>query len=289
VGGLVAVAGISYPSRGSTRGVWMSPARTLLEGPFSRSVREALESVVSSDVAEDVIGSALAIAGRATIPEDAPPFAAFYEGPLRAIVSARLGQGALDIVDERLAHVLRMAQSQVRPCETMAPPQLHAASPQERAADEGVLPGAPPGHETTPWSTELWEEDSAVRVTPRGLEAASSPAPAPVVLALTLDPLLVADVQTRFPASRVLSISSMHALLAQLSTAHLRLTIVIDTVLPSIDVPTVASLATAIPDSALVVLWGMSERQKERLVALFPIARTWVAASAIGAVADRMR
>lgn len=262
----------------------MSPARTLLEGPFSRSVREALESVVSTDVAEEVIGSALAIAGRATIPEDAPPFAAFYEGPLRAIVSSRLGQGALDIVDERLAHVLRMAQSQVRPCETMAPPQLHAPSLQDRAPD-----GALPGEETAPWSTELWEEDSAIRVTPRGLEAASSAVPAPVVLALTLDPLLVADVQTRFPASRVLSISSMHALLAQLSTAHLRLTIVIDTVLPSIDVPTVASLATAIPDSALVVLWGMSERQKERLVALFPVARTWVAASAIGAVADRMR
>jgi len=264
----------------------MSPARTLLEGPFSRSVREALESVVSTDVAEEVIGSALAIAGRSTIPEDAPPFAAFYEGPLRAIVSSRLGQGALEIVDERLAHVLRMAQSQVRPCETMAPPQLHAPSLQDRAPD-GVPQVA--GVETTPWSTELWEEDSAVRVTPRGLEAASSPVPAPVVLALTLDPLLVADVQTRFPASRVLSISSMHALLAQLSTAHLRLTIVIDTVLPSIDVPTVASLATAIPESALVVLWGMSERQKERLVVLFPIARTWVAASAIGAVADRMR
>lgn len=300
----------------------MTPVRVPLEGPFARSVREALESVVSPDAAQGVIATALLAAGRATIPEDAPPFAAFLDGSLRATVVAMLGPEALDIVNARLSHVVRMAQSQVlskRMQETIAPP------PGARADDE------------------LWEEDSAIRMTPAGLEAAETgrrsaldtarppepfrphdaarPAEARVapgarggpdtvrpvhlersadparaaaaapsmVLVLSLDPLLVADVGLQLQSSRVLAISSMNDLLARATGVAGRVAIVVDTALPTIDVPTVASLAPALPREATIVLWGMSERQKERLVAVFPVCRDWIASGASGSVADLLR
>lgn len=254
----------------------MTPVRQPIEGPFARSVREALESVASNEVADEILEGALAAAGRATVPEEASRFVPFYEGPLAAEVLLRVGAPALEIVHERLSHMLRMATSQVMsrarasapPPPSPHPPAPHPPAPSPHPAS-AVLPSPPPD--------ELWAEDSAIRtVTPH--------APA-IVLVLTLDPLLAADAAAMIGGAEVATISSIHELLGRIAGVRARIAIVVDTALPSIDVPTVASLGSSIPAGTKVILWGMSERQKERLVKVFPIARDWIASGAATSLA----
>jgi hypothetical protein len=72
----------------------------------------------------------------------------------------------------------------------------------------------------------------------------------------------------------------MHELLDAVARGKEPIAIVIDTALPSIDVPTVAALASSFPKGTTVVLWGMTEKQKERLVSVFPVSATWIASGA---------
>lgn len=251
----------------------MSSARQPIEGPFARSVREALENVASGEVVDEILDTALAAAGRATVPEDAPRFVPFYEGPLRAQVMLKLGSPALEIVDERLSHMMRMAMSQVMPrcgrVEPSAPPLLSSPS------DELWEP-----------SDEFWEEDSAIRPSLPREESGSAAPSTGLVLMLTLDPTLIADAQQCLGATRVATVTSIHDLLARMVDGSGPAALVIDGALPSIDVPTVASLGGAIPATAKVIVWGMSERQKERLITLFPVAKNWIASGSAASLAD---
>lgn len=256
----------------------MTPVRVPLEGPFSRSVREALESVASPEVVKRMIAMALVAARRGAIPEDAPPFAAFVDGPLRSVVVQMLGHAEYEAVAERLAHVLQMATSQIRQRpETTAP----AAPPPYDGWDEDsrVRISSP-----SSGSLRLDPDDPSTPIAPRAKPSAAAPA---TVLLLTLDPLLVADTEARLAArSRVLRVHVTSDLLGTLAAGPRPIAVVVDAALPSIDVPTVASLASAFPEGTTVVLWGMSDRQKERLVAMFPIARGWIAGGTAASPAD---
>ncbi|WP_236519367.1 hypothetical protein [Sandaracinus amylolyticus] len=106
------------------------------------------------------------------------------------------------------------------------------------------------------------------------------------VLVATLDPLLIAETEGRLTGrSDVLAVGTTAELLTH-TGAPGRIAIVIDTALPSIDVPTFAALAPSFPLGTVVVLWGMSERQKARLVAMFPIAASWIASGVAASPAD---
>lgn len=228
------------------------PAARALDRPFSRSLREALESVACDAVVPQLVARALASAGRGVVPEDAGPFAAFVEGPLRTVIVETLGQPSYDAVAERLSHVLAMATSQVRA--------------RERGDEHDARPLGPPRTEDT--------------VRP--------PRHAPVrVLIATLDPLLIAETEARLAGrSAVFTVRTTVELSAQIAIAGGRVTVVVDTALPSIDVASLAALAPTFPAGTPVVLWGMSERQKERLVAMFPVAAGWAASGAAHSPAD---
>ncbi|MDQ3037752.1 MAG: hypothetical protein M3Y87_35490 [Myxococcota bacterium] len=255
----------------------MTPVRVPLEGPFSRSVREALESVASPEVVERIVAMALVAARRTTIPEDAPPFSRFVDGPLRDVVVQTLGVPEYEVIAERLGHVLQMATSQVRPREAprpIAPPVLDDDSWDEdsRVRFSDKRPGS---------SRLVLELDDPGYVLERP-RATTTPS---TVLLLTLDPLLVADTESRLSA-RVLRIHVTGDLLAALASAPRPIALVVDAALPSIDVPTVAALSSAFPEGTVVVLWGMSERQKERLATMFPIAHGWIAGGTAASPAD---
>lgn len=308
----------------------MPPARASLEGPFARSVREALESVASPELVERVIAMSLVAARRATIPEDAAPFSAYVEGPLRGIVMQLLGYAEYEVVAERLAHVLQMATSQISSRRTTsrtpekgpddeyweedsqvrltgAPGSLERPALELDLDDPAFHLPAPTAHDRLPVPTRT---SSAPRVTAAGRAiarittpprpmpaAAASKRPTPVtlrppsaapehVIVLTLDPLLVAETESRLRGSRILCVDTTGALLTTLASARGRVAIVVDSALPSIDVPTVAALADAFPAGTVVVLWGMSERQKDRLAAMFPVARGWIAGGVAASPAD---
>lgn len=102
------------------------------------------------------------------------------------------------------------------------------------------------------------------------------------ILVVTLDPRLVRDVEGevagRCRVTPVLTLADLVTQLGRLSST--RIGVVLDTGVPSVDLPTFASIAGTLPAGAQVVLWGTDERQKLRAVAMFPRAAAWVASGA---------
>lgn len=316
----------------------MPPARASLEGPFSRSLREALESVASAPMVPRLISMSLAAAARGAVPEDAAPFAAFVEGPLLTVVVQTLGHASYEVVEERLAHVLLMATSQVRARDAYEGDADRDEDSRVRLAEpagsdvvaideiddpELVLPLPPlssplvasPGvHVPRPRDVEgdaprdarraqtlgrmvaptrsrgAVEQDArpAASVASRAQETLRPPRQAPArVLVATLDPLLIAETEARLEGrSHVAAVGTSAELSAQLAAAGGRVALIVDTALPSIDVPSFAALAPSFPPGTLVVLWGMSERQKQRLVTMFPVAESWIASGVAASPAD---
>jgi hypothetical protein len=107
------------------------------------------------------------------------------------------------------------------------------------------------------------------------------------VLVLTLDPLLVFETDNGLAGrGRVTSIATASELARAASAAQARLVIVVDSALPSIDLPTFAPISGSLPPGTRIVLWGVDERQKSRLAAMFPAAKDWIASGRAASPAE---
>lgn len=106
------------------------------------------------------------------------------------------------------------------------------------------------------------------------------------VLVVTIDPRLVTEVETRMRGrSRVHAVLTLVDMMNALSSlAGQRIAIVLDTGVPSIDVPTFVTIA--LPENTSVILWGTDERQKKRLAGMFPQVGSWIASGATQSPAD---
>ena len=101
------------------------------------------------------------------------------------------------------------------------------------------------------------------------------------VLLVTRDPQLIATVARDLAAyCPVFPITTDGGLAEAARALGERFVVVIDTALPSIDVPTFAGLSPLLPHGAHVVLWGIAPRELQRLVTLFPAAAGWIASGA---------
>lgn len=87
----------------------MLPLRPAAEGPLARTVREALESVLSPTAAEHLVETSLRLGSLEAIPEDVATFRAYCEGPFRRSVCNTVGVTAAEHVFERVGYVLWMA------------------------------------------------------------------------------------------------------------------------------------------------------------------------------------
>jgi hypothetical protein len=230
------------------------PARHV--GPFERAVREALEAEVSRVIADALLGRALALSRRARVPEEIGEFRAFVEDALCVEMRRVLDPVQVTLVLERLGHVLWMATSDVRALNV--------------ARDWTGRSSSAPSRESGPPR----ESGSRPRIAPEPLVAPSC------VLVLTLDAQLV--VQTRSEiAGRcpVVSVATPSDLARMVSRAGDRPVVLVDTALPSIEVPTFVGLCPILPPLACVVLWGADARQLARLGAQFPRAQSWIASA----------
>ncbi len=270
----------------------MASARATIEGPFARSVREAIESVASPDVARRVISMSLVSAGRSGIPEDVVPFTAYLEGPLRSVVVQVLDLGSYELVAQRLGHVVAMATSQIM---SRGEPALELDLADYEEEDSRVRLSKPPGFD----GAELPDVDELLDLPEVPTQPRATPArpPEPTtsslpdrLLVLTLDGSLVDDMRRRiesYSATSVLQISSLR----ELQVAALlpgRCAIVLDAALPSIDAPTLASAAGELPATVRVVLWGMTDAQRDRFAAHFVVARSWIAGGLAGSPLDAL-
>jgi hypothetical protein len=108
----------------------------VVEGPFARSVREALESVLSQSAGQLLIVEALRVGALERIPEEVGGFRVFCEGPFRRVVRANVAQASVEQIFERVAHVLWMATSDVTVMETAR--AWSQPGPNDRDGESGV-------------------------------------------------------------------------------------------------------------------------------------------------------
>jgi hypothetical protein len=155
-------------------------------------------------------------------------------------------------------------------------PPTSSSSDRPRPAPSSRPPVAPaPARPTVTSGMTLRTPRNAVTVSamPR---VASTPT-ATGVLVVTLDAALSAkatsEIAGRCP---VLTIGSPVELARAATRSGDRVVVIVDTTLPSIDLPTFAGLAPILPPDTRIVLWGADERVIARLAARFPAARTWV-------------
>lgn len=156
-----------------------------------------------------------------------------------------------------------------------------------------TLPGTSPGFDAAPQTRQV--VGRVTRQTLGGVaEVRSSTRPARAlatdVFVLSLDEQLHRELETRLKGlSRIVAVVTLDELERQLLEAKNRRTaVVVDAALPSIDLPTLARAAGRLPTTALVLVWGMEERQRQRLVGAFPETMMWIPLAASRSPADAL-
>lgn len=264
-------------------------------GVFSRATYEALDGVVPAAVARAVVDRALRAADVGSVPEDVGSFRWFAEGPLRSELGRILGEDEIARVFERLGDVLWMATSDVRAlgvartwARRSTPTEIpssgtHARIPSDPVSDRdsGVAAKRPtiPAPSSPPAQVPAPRPRSPVPPAALGLSLRSPrmPAAPTAVLVVSLDPELAAATQQELGGRcPVLTIASPSDLARATTRAGDRVVVLVDTMLPSIEVPTFVGLAPILPPGTRVVLWGADERQLARLTTQHAVARDWL-------------
>lgn len=161
----------------------------------------------------------------------------------------------------------------------MDPPSVHARRPMDPPSASASRPMDPPsvgGGRRSPTLGRI--QPIAVR-SPSVMEINAAPAAVRgPVLVLSLDASLVKEAEAALTGRReVIRVASRAELVNAI--ASLRATgfcVLVDTTLPTIELPVFAGLTSLLPPNTRVVLWGGDQRQKKRLVAVFPQASEWI-------------
>lgn len=283
-------------------------------GLFERALREALDGAMSIERANAVIAKALERASLAAVPEDLVAFQQFVQGPLTVALASLAGPDAMETVVERLSHVLWMASSTVR---SFVPSPRKLATTFETEADESsglrAVDGAsdlgamnrakerptdpapaPERPARRPMSSGAQSIGRMVAPRPSVTMGAvletrveRTPARGPV-LVTSLDAALLAEVEgvlgERRPAAHVRSQADLVRAIGSLRTTGF--SVIVDTALPSVELPTFVGLSSLLPPGTRVVLWGLDPRQKKRMAMLYPIANDWIACDDNGSLRE---
>lgn len=293
----------------------MSPSRAEQVGPYTRALREALESAAGVERASAVLARALGNAGLVSVPEELDAFRRFTDGPLRFAAERQLRPAEVEGIFELIGHVLWMATSDVQ--------SRRAADVEEESGERSVegipfrMPVLPPTPvppegalrprseiETAPGMPRPKKPSVAigrvsrpdvptggvVEIGPGESAHDSSSRERPVrleVLVLTLDPLLVFETDNGLAGrGRVTAIGTAAELARCASAATARVVVIVDSALPSIDLPTFAPISGSLPPGTQIILWGVDERQKQRLSVMFPAAKDWIASGRAASPAE---
>lgn len=269
-------------------------------------VRDQLAHVMAMVGQRAAVGAAKVAGGGAWAPADEEWDAGSGEVEVEGS-AARSGSRRRDPTDEAARDRDRMGQAPTMPPPADdivrgpgrpsmgTSPTLPAMRPASSSGSfpRRTLPGAAPGFDAAPQTRQV-----VARVTRPSLggvaEVRTSSRPtrslASDVFVLSLDEQLHRELETRLKGlSRVVTVSSLDELERLLLDAKNRRTaVVVDAALPSIDLPTLARAAGRLPTTALVLVWGMEERQRQRLVGAFPETMMWISLAASRSPADAL-
>lgn len=241
-------------------------------GLVSRAVREALGTLVSPQLSDQIVARALAVSGLAQVPEGGGELAPFCYA-LRSEVESTVGGDAAELVSEQLSPIVAYAAAQ------------RAAAPAPKAPDSGQFPsekptGVMPAQASAKLRREALARTARTRLSaeetaqlarlaaqqghtarPQADESNPLIGSLPRVLAASAEPRSIADLE-RYLArtARVVEIVDLVALLDALDEPNLHTPIVlIDCRSPTVNVTSVAAIGEDLPAGTAIVLWGASE------------------------------
>lgn len=178
------------------------------------------------------------------------------------------------------------AKRPTMPAPASSPPGAVAPSDRPRVAPSSRPPlpasGSALSPRTPPPARPTLNTGIVPRVPRAAVTVAAMPrvagAPMPTaVLVVTLDAALCAQATAELAGRCPLVTITAPVDLARAATrCGDRIVVIVDTTLPSIDLPTFVGLAPILPRDTRVVLWGADERDHARLASRFPTARAWV-------------
>lgn len=244
-------------------------------GLVARAVREALGTLVSPQLAAELVARALASAGLSEVPEQGRAIAHFIEGTLLSEIEASVGSDAAELVSAQLAPIVAHASAE----SAVALPA--AASPGAGFGSErptGVVPS--PAH--VPVRSGELAHTARVRLTAAQLQqlqrpeeegytrrpqpeleksAGASAKALPRVLAASKEAHAVEALRTYLSGSAdVIAIADLVALLDALEEPGLSKPIVlIDCRRPTVHVTSVAAIGEDLPAGTAIVLWGATD------------------------------
>jgi hypothetical protein len=214
----------------------VSAQRVRSDGPIGRSVREALEGIVSREKAGTVLDVALMLDGRSNVPEEAATAIDFVYGPLRKALEVFVDDSAADAMIERLDPILTMIGSHVR-----------------RREDESGVRGG---------STSALES--------------SKPVEMETVLVASHDRTGIQGIaRVLFGRAIVRQIGNVFDLVSALEANRRGApVIIVDCSLPAIDPAALTSMLPLHQD-VRVILWGATDLHRSRLERAFPFAKSF--------------
>lgn len=107
-------------------------------------------------------------------------------------------------------------------------------------------------------------------------------APPSALIVVSLDPSLAQRLEDATGGRCPLRLVTSPAELARAATRNGdRLVVLVDTLLPAIDLATFVGLAPILPRGSRVVLWGLDEAQRRRFTAEHPAAASWSGSAAL--------
>jgi hypothetical protein len=235
------------------------------DAPIARALAEALETVATVAVSDAVIGRALRDAGYATVPERGPAVNDFAEGPLRRAIAERLGDDVSDEVLDQLRPVLARAASRVTLQPVPAVEHQVAGTPLPTpsfaplyAQDDRSAQGA---------QDEEREEDSGVYASARPLTDPAPRGPLPVVFLASQDALASAGLaQALGGRATVRVVDGLMELLDALEEdADARRVLIVDGGYPSIQLPSLVTVAPELDSRLRVVTWRIFDGDEDAM------------------------
>jgi len=282
------------------------------------AICETLDSIVSPDVRDRLLRSALRAGGMRELPGTPAAFREFLQGPLHQTLMSELGEVLGAQVMTELGSIVTTAERDVvartgsspRPYrstmpsvrdtgtnESPRPGAAHATYPDDLVPDSlgavrSVFETQPSARDRAPLSTERAPHPPASSSYPRGTASVlgvmgtasvdvGSGHGLPIVLVASTDPDLVRCFAAWLdPRASVQSAASMVAIVQELERAgSRRVVIVLDAKMPSVKPLAFAALAEELPASTRVVLWGVGSQTYSKMLAVSASVSKWLLCS----------
>ncbi|MCB9667543.1 MAG: hypothetical protein H6715_05420 [Myxococcales bacterium] len=233
---------------------------------YAQALQEALDSVVAPEVRDEVIATALQVAGLSEPPGKQTALLAFVRKALRTTLEEVVGRKTALLAIEEVHRLLGIQND------------FADGSSEIRRISELSLPPTGTSGSSGPVKRKSNDSDRMLKTrTARQTIPASHDLP-PAVFIATTDVTSSQQLAARLDGvASVQAIDDLFSLMEEIHNARDRpLVVIVDGHMPAISITTIAALGPELPEHAHVLLWRSDTSSQQQAHALFDKSRDWL-------------